>query len=462
MEAELVAVDGEAQVRLDLPAAAHLLAHGHVIELERIAPCRLGRVERRVDRLQELLGLGAVVRSTGDAHAGADVDAVAVDFVGRAEDLVEAACNDLELPAGAQRLDHHRELVAAEARDHVLRPERFAQALGYRLQEGVAGGVAERIVDVLELVEVDPDEAETRRLGSRVERRLDRGDAAVETRAQLSAVGETREAVLGSEPDDLFLRAPPRGDVGEGPDKSSAVERLGADFEHRPVRAHALEDMIGRHVGGWGNEVDGVHPGRQGDAIEFAALVQVLQELGERCRPVDEFVGQVQKLGRATVEDLDAPLAVDEQDAVRDVLEREAQPFRVPRRAAAAAQQRIAGELQPCLVQGAEMAEAQEHEGEDGADGGVTHERVRAVRQHLLLRHADGHEHRMSAHLAEGDEAHVAVGGARRHEDAVGRPLALVHELRADEVLAERELGRPACRPHDAVMSDEGDRARGP
>ena len=47
------------------------------------------------------------------------------------------------------------ELVAAEPRDHVLLSERRAQALGHLLQQAVAGVVAERVVDLLEVIEVD-------------------------------------------------------------------------------------------------------------------------------------------------------------------------------------------------------------------------------------------------------------------------------------------------------------------
>ena len=51
--------------------------------------------------------------------------------------------------------DQDAELVAAEAGDHLVLLERGAQALGDLLQETVAGVVAERVVDLLEVIEVD-------------------------------------------------------------------------------------------------------------------------------------------------------------------------------------------------------------------------------------------------------------------------------------------------------------------
>jgi WD40 repeat protein len=47
------------------------------------------------------------------------------------------------------------ELVAAKPRHEVLRPQHLAQTVGDRAQQLVAAGMAERVVDLLELVEVD-------------------------------------------------------------------------------------------------------------------------------------------------------------------------------------------------------------------------------------------------------------------------------------------------------------------
>ena len=49
----------------------------------------------------------------------------------------------------------HREFVAAEARDHAVGLEDAFDPLGDRLQHGIAGDVAEQIVDFLEAVEVE-------------------------------------------------------------------------------------------------------------------------------------------------------------------------------------------------------------------------------------------------------------------------------------------------------------------
>jgi hypothetical protein len=52
-------------------------------------------------------------------------------------------------------LAQHDELVTAEARDGVVGPHRHPQPAGGLCQQHVAGGVAQRVVDDLEAVEVD-------------------------------------------------------------------------------------------------------------------------------------------------------------------------------------------------------------------------------------------------------------------------------------------------------------------
>ena len=57
-------------------------------------------------------------------------------------------------PAARWRL-HDGELVAAHARDGVGLAHQSAQPIGHHLQQLVADGMAERVVDVLEVVEVE-------------------------------------------------------------------------------------------------------------------------------------------------------------------------------------------------------------------------------------------------------------------------------------------------------------------
>src|SRR6185503_3837079 len=70
----------------------------------------------------------------------------------RVEDLLGDLPGVLDL---ADDVDEHRELVAAETRDGVLFTDGAADAGGHDLQQAVTDGVTERVVDLLEPVDVE-------------------------------------------------------------------------------------------------------------------------------------------------------------------------------------------------------------------------------------------------------------------------------------------------------------------
>ena len=54
--------------------------------------------------------------------------------------------------------EDERELVAADAREHVGLAQHLPQGVADAHQQGIAGGMAERVVDALEAVEVEQHE----------------------------------------------------------------------------------------------------------------------------------------------------------------------------------------------------------------------------------------------------------------------------------------------------------------
>jgi hypothetical protein len=104
--------------------------------------------------LQQRIGADAA-RGHGDADAGADLDQMIVDLVALAQAIDDAPGETGGVVGGMDVLLEHHELVAAEPRHEVLGPQHLAQPFGHRAQQLVAAGMAERVVDLLELVEVD-------------------------------------------------------------------------------------------------------------------------------------------------------------------------------------------------------------------------------------------------------------------------------------------------------------------
>ena len=158
----------------------------------------------------------------------------------------------LGLADRAQVFQHHRELVAADPRDGVPAADHLLQALGHGAQGAVAGGVAEAVVDVLEVVQVEEQHRHARTLAARAH------DRPRQALGQQRAVGQVGEGVVVGEVAQLLFDAPALGDVGPDHD----VEALaGARFA----------DGVGAHL-----------------AQEFAAVLAALPHLAGPRRVVDD------------------------------------------------------------------------------------------------------------------------------------------------------------------------------
>ena len=88
-------------------------------------------------------------------------------------------------------LQQQPELVAAEAGDRVGRADRFAQACGDADQQVVAGLVAERVVDLLEVVDVDEQDR-----GERAGVPADALERLLEAVGEQHAVGQAGERIV--------------------------------------------------------------------------------------------------------------------------------------------------------------------------------------------------------------------------------------------------------------------------
>jgi hypothetical protein len=106
-------------------------------------------------------GLRAVVQDAGrggDSHAGPGVDDQALDGERVGEPVVESPaqqeCGVFERSVGVHGREH-RELVAAETPEHVAGAEHRLQPRRHHAQQVVSGRVAEGVVHLLELVQVE-------------------------------------------------------------------------------------------------------------------------------------------------------------------------------------------------------------------------------------------------------------------------------------------------------------------
>ena len=201
--------------------------HVGVEQLVAVLAPGLGRVHGHVGVAEQLLGLVGAGPPGGHAQAGLDRDGAAVE----AERLVQG----VEHPAGDRRrrlgvgdpLQQHRELVAAQAGRGVGRAQAALEPPGGRDQQLVAGGVAEAVVDVLEVVQVDEQDGQVALARA--------GQGVLDPLGEQGAVGQAGQPVVEGLVDELGLQLLAVRDV--------------AGVEHQAADVGVFEQVGGDRLG---------------------------------------------------------------------------------------------------------------------------------------------------------------------------------------------------------------------
>ena len=231
MEDELAGRDRAAQLGLELHPAQQRGVHALLVEAVAAGALVLGAVERDVGVAQDLLGrrlLAAVHERDAGGRGHGDAAARELERLGeRVEQVARDLAGGLRRRAG---LEQHGELVAAQPRGGVAGGEPLGEAARARLQQLVAGRVAERVVDLLEVVEVDEQHREPLVLRvARVERVLQPVD-------EQRAVGEPGQPVVERAPRELLLertRSVTSRELRTTPPTAGSSSRLACLFSTR-------------------------------------------------------------------------------------------------------------------------------------------------------------------------------------------------------------------------------------
>ena len=136
--------------------------HGLVEDFVARLAKRLGAVHGCVCVAQNVFGALVACGAWGDAHADGREDLAPAQCEGHAQLLLYALGDLYGLKLFDDVLDEYCELVAAEARDRVAGSEVLLESVGDADEELVADGVAQRVVDYLEAVEVEIEDCEGR------------------------------------------------------------------------------------------------------------------------------------------------------------------------------------------------------------------------------------------------------------------------------------------------------------
>ena len=203
---ETALANGDAKRRLRFGADGERRLHVGIEEAQRVAPRRLRFVHGDVGLLEQLLASVAAAAEHGDADAGAGMADAAGQRIGRVERGENRLAGLLGqrrgfMPVFAQVLDQRHELVAAHARRAAGRAETGFEAPRDLDQQLVADFVAARLVDQLEIVEIDEQQRPVAAAAAAAGERL------LEAVAEQAAVRQTGQPIVKGEVDDLLFGA---------------------------------------------------------------------------------------------------------------------------------------------------------------------------------------------------------------------------------------------------------------
>ena len=114
----------------------------------------LGAVKGEVGILHQEVAVIAIAGCNRDANAGAAIGQLAINGDRTVKAFLQLVCNGSEAAVCFDLVDQDRKLVTAQTCHHSFRELR-GYGLGNLLQQRIARRMAKRIVDHLEIVEVD-------------------------------------------------------------------------------------------------------------------------------------------------------------------------------------------------------------------------------------------------------------------------------------------------------------------
>ena len=193
VHAQLVAAERAPQVALERQAPRRRQVHLLGEELVVGAAHLLRVVHGRVGVADQRLGVAAVVGKHADADGGRDHQFALLDEHGIRQLLDHLLRHAGDIRGALDLGQHHHELVAADAADGVADAQLLHQALRHFLEQRVAHAVAERVVDVLEAVEVDEHHRGLLPVA------VAQGERLAEPVLQQPAVGKPGERIMGGQ-----------------------------------------------------------------------------------------------------------------------------------------------------------------------------------------------------------------------------------------------------------------------
>ena len=188
---ERLGVDRAAQVRFHVEDAGGFITHLFVEHHAAVAPLALGAIHRRIRIAQHVLAVLVARMPQRDAHAGGGEQFAPGHPHRRAQCSQHAPAQFLGHQRALEVLGQDRELIAAQARDHVTAAHSAHDAAAGLDQQFVADCMTDAVVDQLEAVEIKEQHREAGLMPSGCGR-----DGARQSLQQLRAIRQAGQAIM--------------------------------------------------------------------------------------------------------------------------------------------------------------------------------------------------------------------------------------------------------------------------
>src|SRR6185437_8635411 len=291
-----VVLDRLVEVAFEQLAVRQVGIHRRVIDAGAVAAFVLGTVQRHIGVAQNVGGVARAAVDHRDADRRADDDVVAVDQVRRANRGDNASSDRLQRIRIRRADGDDGEFIAAEPGDEIVAAQDAAQPLRHVEDELVADRVAERVVDVLEVVEIDVEHR------GRWTAAAHFGDHGFQPLAEIDAVRQAAERIVHGEMAQLRFAVGQRfggaahvsdhqgdeqGEAGErdGDKRRHALYHLAAGRRRLPGEAR---NRVAAGIGDFGDVIGWA--GRRADPVQVREL-KILADLAHH-RFVNVFDGE--------------------------------------------------------------------------------------------------------------------------------------------------------------------------
>ena len=200
LEYEFLALERPAQISFQASAGPDFGVHRRLEEAKPIAAFILRPVEREVGVLEQPGRIAAVIGEQRDADAGSSTHGPLVELEGRGEHIKKFACEGRGIGRRLQADLDDSKFVAAKPGESIALADHALQPVGQGAQELVSCRMAERVVHILEVIEIDDHHGDLRRIAA------GEGQGLRQAVVEQGAIGQPGQRIVQSQAAQLFFR----------------------------------------------------------------------------------------------------------------------------------------------------------------------------------------------------------------------------------------------------------------